>query len=132
VSEDDGKRPEGAKNFTMLLLLLLVVLPVALGDACTKDQLISAVTPCVINKQSRDAYFWFPPTCVAIPPPRPVLGIPCDQTSCPVGKVLVFDAITTNRTACVECPPGTYSIGGGYIVANWNPIPYEFHTECYG
>ena len=107
-----------------------LVLLAALAAACPDTSLGWDFSEC--QNGARTAYFYWKGVCEE-QVPRPVQGLDC-ALPCDPGYVLGFDR-AVNASSCVQCPAGTYSVGGGWRVAGteagWKSLNDSFSTYCY-
>jgi hypothetical protein len=58
-----------------------------------------------------------------------VTGLPCDFI-CSSGQYLDLD-LDNNTLRCSQCSQGTYSTGGGDVIASWNMNKISFKSYCW-
>jgi len=95
--------------------------------ACTTDDMEYFYTDCIAGENAL-MYIWNNDRCSAgykLPPRKNRLVCPIE---CEKGKYLPLGS-----NYCRDCPAGTYSLGGGYTLHTFDPLPtrfLEFTTWC--
>eukprot|EP01113_Clastostelium_recurvatum_P039353 TRINITY_DN599_c0_g1_i2.p1 TRINITY_DN599_c0_g1~~TRINITY_DN599_c0_g1_i2.p1 ORF type:complete len:1691 (+),score=310.04 TRINITY_DN599_c0_g1_i2:2107-7179(+) len=91
---------------------------------CSMDDVEEVYGPCVYGKRQIH-YYWAdnPTQChdgIKLPPTR-VVNCTITTLTCPAGMYVKDDGgNASDEETCVACPGGTFSLGGGLRIDNWN------------
>eukprot|EP01127_Copromyxa_protea_P020070 TRINITY_DN6637_c0_g1_i2.p1 TRINITY_DN6637_c0_g1~~TRINITY_DN6637_c0_g1_i2.p1 ORF type:complete len:1770 (-),score=245.50 TRINITY_DN6637_c0_g1_i2:8-5317(-) len=95
--------------------------------ACTAEDIGFSYTACVLGKYDLQ-FYWAHNNCTAgISLPKSKEDIAC-PVSCLAGSYLPL-----GEEECLECPAGTFSLGGGHRIVSFKPLPtrfMDFSTWC--
>jgi len=95
---------------------------------CDADDIVYWYSDCYQSERSLQFAWKSDANCTGgVELPQPQSHLPCPIT-CEAG-----DYLPLGQTTCKECPSGTFSLGGGFRVLDWDEWPtrvLQFNTYC--